>query len=535
MIDSLRMSVWQRVLGESVRRAYVLPALFLLIGLSLPDVFRSPDLVLKNEDSFEYITGGRSILQGVGYLGLSGRPQTVSPPGYPLAIGLAATFSDPIKAAKTVSWLSSGLSVLLLFLIARDWFGTSVATVSALIFSFLPLRVWLAQAALSESLYVMLLLLAVLVAIRTRTSRMLPALGLGLILGWAYLARPEAMILIGVLGFSMLVRFVRSRKEGRYIAAYALGLMVVILPYVLWLSIQTGHFVVTGKGGGEIGRGIARFQGKQDVLMRTLSKDDSAISITRTSPGFREFIVHVARDLEQLKNLVLVNIGVQPIASVLLLLGLLEVFKRVLQGGLWYFGLLQIFFVLHLLLYTPFWVEQRLMYASSPALCVWMAVGAGALFKWIRQGWEESARSRTFALATVVTLVVAIVGSFAWKLRSTNITDDKTHASQEMARLVTQTSEQGNAGIIGDYPGVAFFAGIHHEWMPYCDLDQLRRFASINHAPLIAFSDRDTLTPATAELLAGNYDPEKSQFLGRVRYGSQDLRMFRLLPLVDGR
>ena len=535
MTNSPPLSVWQRAVRNSVKRTYVLPALFLVIGLSLPVVFRSSDLVLKNEDSFEYITGGQSILHGGGYLGLSGRPQTLFPPGYPFAIALAATFFDPVQAARTVSWLSSGLSVLLLFLIAKEWFGTPIATLSALLFAFLPVRVWLAQEALSESLYVMLLLLAVLVATRIRTSRMLPVVGLGLILGWAYLTRPEAVILIGVLGFSKLARFIRNRKEGKYIAAYALGLMVVILPYVLWLSIHAGHFVLTGKGQGEIGRGMARLQGKPDVLKRILSQDDSTILMARTSPGLGEFIVHVGRNLEQMKNLTLVNMGVQPIAGGLLLLGLLEVFKKVLQGGLWHFGLLQLFFLLHLVLYSPFWVEERLMYAGSAALCIWMAVGAIALFTWIKHGWEDLARSRIFALVTVVTLVAVIVASFAWKLHSTRITDDKTRASQEMARTVKEFSVKGNGAVIGEYPGIAFFAGLHHEWMPYCDLDQLRRFASLNKAPLVAFSERDTLTPATARLLSGNYGPEDAQLLAKVHYGNQDFQMFRLSPIVDGR
>jgi len=280
---------------------------------------------------------------------------------------------------------------------------------------------------------------------------------------------------------------------------------------------------------------MARLQGKPDVLKRILSQDDSTILMARTSPGLGEFIVHVGRNLEQMKNLTLVNMGVQPIAGGLLLLGLLAVFKKVLQGGLWHLGLLQLFFVLHLILYSPFWVEERLMYAGSPALCIWMAVGAIALFAWIKHGWEDLARSRIFALATVVTLVAAILASFAWKLHSTRITDDKTRASQEMARTVKQFSGKSNGAVIGEYPGIAFFAGIHHEWVPYCDLDQLRRFASINNAPLVAFAERDTLTPATARLLSGNYGPGEAQLLAKVHYANQDFRMFRLSPVVDGR
>lgn len=516
------------------KRNYVLPLACLLAGLLLPVMFAQSDLGLKNEDSFEYVTGGLSLLRGNGYKALSGRTQTVFPPGFPLTIAAGAAFlSDGVRSAKAVSWLSSGISVLLVFLLARRWFGTPQALVAALFFATIPLRVWLAQQALSESLYVMLILLALWMFSESR--RITQSIGLGLVLGWAYLTRPEAMILILILLSIMLARFVRTPEGGRHMVACIAGLIIVILPYVLWLSIQVGHFAITGKAGGEVAHGMQRVQGKRDVEMRTLSKDDSAIVIEAASPGLRELILHCVRNLGPLKNSLLVNTGVQPIAGGLLLLGLLEVFKRALQGRLWQFLLLQLFFALHLLLYLPFWIDSRFLYPGMVALCVWMAVGAIALFKWIREGWEEPGRATAFAGVTVTIFVLSIVGSFAGKLHSTRIIDDKTRASQEMARTLNQLPVRSIGGVIGEYPGIAFFAGIHHQWMPYCDLDQLRRFASLNNAPFVAFSESETLTPATAKLLSGNYGPGEAQLLAKVHYGNQDFQMFVLSPVVDGR
>jgi 4-amino-4-deoxy-L-arabinose transferase-like glycosyltransferase len=533
MTSVVGLSFVQRARVESVRRTYLLPAVFVLAGLLAPLVFARAELVVRNEDSFEYITGSQSILQAHHYLALSGRPQTVFPPGYSLAIVPFALLFKPILAAKIVSWLSSGVSVLLVFLIGREWFGTRISVLAALLFSLFPLRVWLSQTAQSESLYVMLLLLAIWMTIRIKAARPASAAAVGAIVGWAYLTRPEAVILIVILGLLFLVSSIRTRRNFKSFLAYTAAVLVIVVPYVLWLSFHAGAFVVTGKGRGEIGRGIARLEGKSDVLMRRLSNDDSAIVIATTSPGLRETVVHTARDLELLKKLVLSNSGVQPIAAGFILLGLLEIFRSVIQGGLWSFGLLQLFFVSHLVLYSPFWIEERLLYASSPALCLWMAVGIATVFKLMTRESSESRRSQLFAMTMISILTAAILGSYALKLRSTRITDEKTGASQEMALLILQRPDLREQGVIGEYPGISFFAGTRHEWMPYCDLDQLRRFGSINHASLIAFSEQDARTPATERLLAGNYAAEDAQFVARVRFGSQDLQMFSLSPIAS--
>jgi len=529
MINVDRIKVWQRAQTDSVRRAYLLPALVLLIGLLMPLFFAEPDLALRNEDSFEYITGSQTILQSRQYLAMSGRSQTVFPPGYSLAIVPFAVFFEPVQAAKIVSWLASGVSVLLLFIIARDWFGARIAVLSALLFAALPLRVWLAQAAQSESLYVMLLLVAVAITVRTPLSRVWPAAAVGAILGWAYLTRPEAIILLGIIALSLLVTFIRDRKNAKPLFIYLAAFLVVALPYVLWLSVHSGRFVLTGKGRGEIGRGIAREAGKPDVLMRRLSADDSAIAIATTSPALKEIISHAGRNLESLKRQVLTNSGVQPIAGALILIGLLEICRRIFQRGLWQFGLLQLFFALHLILYAPFWIEQRLIYAGSVALCIWLAVGADTISGLMTRE-SESKRLRTFATITVGILTVAVFASYLVKLRATDIRSEKTEASRQIAQVIAARPDLRGSGVIGEYPGAGFFAGTRHEWMPYCELNQLRRFAAINRAELVAFSDRDTMTPATEKLIKGEYAANEAELVKTVPFGNENLYLFRLMP-----
>lgn len=529
MINALELNVWQRARTEGLKRTYVLPAAFLLIGLLVPFFFARPEMAVRNQDSFEYITGSQSILHGQGYLAMSGRPQTVFPPGYSLTIVPFALFLDSIQAAKAVSLIASAVSVLLLFLIARDWFGTRVGVLSALLFAFLPVRVWLSQAAQSESLYVMLLLLAIWITVRTKISRVVPAAAVGVVVGWAYLTRPEAVILMAILTIFLLVSFVRTRENAKPLFVFVAAFFAIVLPYILWLSFQTGNFVLTGKGRGEIGRGIARFEGKPDVLMRRLANDDSAIVIATTSPGIKETVVHAVRNLGVLKRLVLTETGVEPIAGGFLLIGLLEVARRLFKGGVWLFGLLQLFFILHLVLYVPFWIEGRLIYAGSAALTVWMAIGAFAIFKFVTRT-SESRRLKVFGMTVVGTLAVLLMTSYVFRLSSTTITDEQGTASQQLVQVIAQRPELAGQGIIGEYPGAAFMTAAHHEWMPYCDLEQLRRFATSKRAALVAFSDRDMLTPATQKLVDGDYAASEAEMLATLRSGNQNLYLFRLMP-----
>jgi 4-amino-4-deoxy-L-arabinose transferase-like glycosyltransferase len=499
--------------------------MFLLLGLAVPFIFHNSDLTLKGEDSFEYIFGAQSILQGHGYLALHGGSQVIFPPGFSLAITAVATLFNVITAARIVCLTASAISVVLVFFIARRWFGQATAVLSACLFAFLPVRVWLAQQALSESFYVALLLFGIWLATSPLRSRLSGLFALGLCAGYAFITRPEAMI--AIVGFSALIAVSAKRKAVKPMLAYALGLALVILPYTAWLSGQLGHFAITGKGSGEIIRGIERLDGRQDLEMRVLNNDGSTVTWVGRSPSTRELVAHTARNAQQLKNLVLANIGVEPIAGALLLLGIIAALKKTTKDRSWELAILQLVFLGHLLVYIPFFTEQRFMYASAAALCMWMALGAKTLFEWLK----ETGQGRAQVLATALAgfLLVSIVASFAWRLRSTIIVDSKTHASIQLAAVVRQISGD-KSGVIGDYPAVAYFAGIRHEWIPNCDLVELRRFAALRHAPLIAISEHDSATPATTKLLSGNYSLQEAELLGTVTYANQDLQLFRLLP-----
>jgi 4-amino-4-deoxy-L-arabinose transferase-like glycosyltransferase len=501
--------------------------MFLLLGLAVPFIFHNSDLTLKGEDSFEYIYGAQSLLQGHGYLAMNGGSQVIFPPGFPIAISVVGTVFNVITAARIVCLLASAISVVLVFFIARRWFGQATAVISAGLFAFLPVRVWLAQEALSESLYVALLLFGIWLVSSSLSSRLPGLFVLGLSAGYAFITRPEA--LIAIVGFTAVIAIRAKRKVLKPVFVYAFGLALVIVPYTAWLSGQLGHFAISGKGNNEIIRGIERLDGRQDLELRVLNNESANVTwAAGRRPSTRELAAHMARNAQQLKNLVLANIGVEPIAGALLLLGILAALKRIAKERSWEIAVLQLVLLGHLLIYIPFFTEQRFMYSSAALFCMWMALGATTLFEWLKEGTQRQAPALATTLAGF--LLLAIVASFAWRLRSTNIIDSKTHASIQLAAVVRQISGD-KAGVIGDYPAVAYFAGVRHEWIPYCDLAELRRFAALKHAPLIAISEQDSATPATSKLLSGDYSMQEAERLGSVSFANQDLQLFRLLPM----
>jgi 4-amino-4-deoxy-L-arabinose transferase-like glycosyltransferase len=137
-------------------------------------------------------------------------------PGYPLTI-LAA--SVPVSqvlgrtdcvamqlSAQLVSAIAGVLMVVPMFFLGKILFNARVSFWAALLFQCLPVSGKILSDGLSESLFLLLVATALLLAvqgIRLRTPwRFIPC---GLCGGLAYLIRPEAVVIVGVIGLVLLI------------------------------------------------------------------------------------------------------------------------------------------------------------------------------------------------------------------------------------------------------------------------------------------------------------------------------------------
>ncbi|MGO4173559.1 ArnT family glycosyltransferase [Bosea sp. TAF32] len=207
----------------------------------------------------EYARIAENIRGGMGYKGIAtAGDQLFFPPLFSLLIaGISMLGFTAEAAGRLVNILSGALLVLPVFGIAKRMFGRTIGLGAAAIVALHPFLVTFSTTVYCEPLFLALILAAVLTGMRAADrSDLRPAAAAGLLYGLAYLVRPEAMIFMLVgLAFLILQRgmtdrlpFVRTVLRDVPRAALMVGCFALfILPYVTWLSRQTGELTLQTK------------------------------------------------------------------------------------------------------------------------------------------------------------------------------------------------------------------------------------------------------------------------------------------------
>jgi hypothetical protein len=137
------------------------------------------------------------------------------PIGYPLFIAvLIPLIRDGVRAAQAVSFLFSIGSVLILFLLAKEYVKKNTAFFCAALLSINPLFVSYSLVTMSEATYMFWILLGLYLYARRQYLRS------GLSLGLAFITRPEALT-------TFLALALLSARKSRRLLALALGFAVL--------------------------------------------------------------------------------------------------------------------------------------------------------------------------------------------------------------------------------------------------------------------------------------------------------------------
>jgi hypothetical protein len=175
----------------------------------------------------------------------------IHPPGYPIAIWMTLKalrkVSDEseaersLLAAQLVNGIAGTLLVVPMYLIGRILFNRDVGFAGALIFQLLPVPARMTSDGLSEGLYLLVIGVAILLAVRTAR---LPTIGgfllCGLATGAAYLVRPEGLLVLIGTGLLIVVaawtrRLPRDVALG-HLAALGVGVALVAVPYMVLIG-----------------------------------------------------------------------------------------------------------------------------------------------------------------------------------------------------------------------------------------------------------------------------------------------------------
>jgi 4-amino-4-deoxy-L-arabinose transferase-like glycosyltransferase len=239
--------------------AAVVAGLALRIAIGLTDDAPSTD-------ETAYLRSGLSLADGDGFV-RNGRPELHFPPFVPLLLGLAGkVFANPHTGTVVLTCLASTALVLPLALLARRIAGPVAGGAAAWVAALGPglSTTFVNRGAGSEATYVLLvataLWLVVGAADRRGTARLAWVSGAGLLVGLAYLTRPEGLFVAAPLGTGVLVLAARgtaprdeggARRLARAVApaaaAFAVPLLACVVPYAAYLHGHTGQWELSAK------------------------------------------------------------------------------------------------------------------------------------------------------------------------------------------------------------------------------------------------------------------------------------------------
>jgi 4-amino-4-deoxy-L-arabinose transferase-like glycosyltransferase len=208
-------------------------------------------------DSVWYYQEARNIRHGVGivdlgrqFAGLNGhafaqglRPTAYWPPGYPaLLVVVQSVFGEGLRASQLAGVASGAATIVLTGLLGRAIGGLRIGLLAALLIAINPLIIAIDGSLMSETLYVPLVLLALLLAQRARDHPSPGAwVALGVTIGAATLVRQDALLLIiAALVPAAILTHANPRRVIRDIAIGLGATTLVLAPWMIRNEIRVG-------------------------------------------------------------------------------------------------------------------------------------------------------------------------------------------------------------------------------------------------------------------------------------------------------
>ena len=244
---------------------WVVPTILVLLALTVRiGVIAADGGYLPGNDALEYDYLARSVAAGDGYPQsgylLQGGPTAVRGPGYPYLLGgVYAVSGDSRTVGRLVGAALGALTVFLIYLLGRRVWGRRVGLWAAGLAAVFPPLVLLSRELLSETLFIPLLLAALLCVLNFRRSggALRWAIAAGALCGLAALTRNTAIVLLVVVPVGVWTS--RPRFAARSLLAPAsvlLAAALVIAPWALRNAAEFGRFVPLTTSAGITAAGV---------------------------------------------------------------------------------------------------------------------------------------------------------------------------------------------------------------------------------------------------------------------------------------
>jgi hypothetical protein len=340
---------------------------------------------------------------------------------YPLfAVPLGALLRDAESGLRLLSVLSGAALVVPTALTAQRLWGRRAALYAGILVALHPMLIFYSTAAMTESLYALLLMFAVFLLvsfIQSGSWRSLVALSI--MLGIAYQTRQEAQFIVLLAGIVILIGrggaglraapAVRLRRVTVLIGVF----LVAVLPYLIVLHQKTGRWTTGSKaavnlsspkvwaGGMERERYVYRLNAAGTERVIDEAGRDSSLAILwkqRRALAARYFPT-MSRGFHLVPMLL-----ASPLLLLIIPLGLVgRNWKRELMGGeavLLAVGALPFF------LYALFGIELRYLVPFLPVYLMWGALGCEVFCEWLGRNISPRPIIRTAALFLILASLI---------------------------------------------------------------------------------------------------------------------------------
>ena len=255
-------------MGSSLARPSRAPfrlALIILLAASLRLYWVAHEIPILEGDECEYTRLAQNLVRHHTYVGMLEGPQLMYPPLFSTLLGAGYLITRDYGAAAHGVPLLAGLAlVLAVFGLTRLHYGPRVGLIAAMVAACHPLLIALSGAALSESIYLPLVVGGIYFGLRCLDAQhRAAALSCGVCFGLAYLTRPEALaypfVIVAVV---MLVGRAHGLRRAAVTALLVLVPVVALAaPYVAFLSMHAGGFRLEGKSAMNYTIGLRRNSG----------------------------------------------------------------------------------------------------------------------------------------------------------------------------------------------------------------------------------------------------------------------------------
>jgi 4-amino-4-deoxy-L-arabinose transferase-like glycosyltransferase len=512
--------------------------------------------VIKFDES-AYLMLGYNLVNGSGYTTTQMYPDTHHPPLYPIISGLVHWFVGDFEQASNLAYaLFGGLLLLPVFVLAQRVYGSQTAWLVAILLAiFPPLSISvLYWGGMTEPLFLFLLyggLAALLVAFEDNRAAMLTSGGL--LLGLAYLTRPEAIVYFGVILLFGLV-WLRNRPPcsgflNRYAFAWSILVFVLVAaPYVWYLHSHTGQWTLSGKTNGTVQSFDDMLAGDWAAFDRSnWGLDSSGKVVNWDSPErfkgslLREvvladpvhFLHRVLLNGYRLKEELFVKdvfwYGLLPLVALAFFKDPWDR-KRLMHEAF----LITIILVL-LLVFLPFGIFVRYFAPAFPVLLMWTARGALGLGAWLLEtlellrGRPASGRYLRFMLswmpAAMVVLFLVIMVPVAAQGHL-----ERLLLGEKKAGLWLREHSAVDAAIMSRDIAVGLYANRRYVPSPNSDWPRMLQYArSYGASYLVASSGELTRLRPQLAFLLGSGTPELELVYSFEESRGRTL-VFRILP-----